>query len=82
VGFYKQPFFACKNPCPNTPAAGLGARQSLAMEKVKVEPGRVQQFEKISVSATLAAMDENLSGASQCSTTATRGGAARPSTPS
>ena len=63
VGFYKQPFFVCPNPCQRLSApASAATAESLAVEKVKVAPSRVSIFENVTVTATLVAEESSLDG--------------------
>ena len=63
VGFYKQPFFVCPNPCQRLSApASAATAESLAVEKVEVAPNRVSIFENVTVTATLAAEESSLDG--------------------
>ena len=63
VGFYKQPFFVCPNPCQRLSApASAATAESLAVEKVEVAPSRVSIFENVTVTATLVAEGSSLDG--------------------
>ena len=63
VGFYKQPFFVCPNPCQRLSApASAATAGSLTVEKVKVAPSRVSIFESVTVTATLAVDESSLDG--------------------
>ncbi len=63
VGFYKQPFFVCPNPCQQLSApASVATAESLAVEKVEVAPNQVSIFENVTVTARLVAGESSLDG--------------------
>ena len=63
VGFYKQPFFVCPNPCQGLSApASVATGESLAVEKVEVAPNQVSIFENVTVTATLVAGKSSFDG--------------------